>query len=151
VGVAGSSSWSAIPTFHDGINSAGLSIGALWLAPGTEYAPVGKAANQVSFFDFPAWVLGNFASVEELRKSLGDIVVVGPPESSPFYVPLHYIVTDNTGHSLVIEFLGGKLHHHHSSDGVLTNAPSYDWHVKNIENYFNLTLVGAGTSTTGAG
>jgi len=156
VGIAGTDSWTSVPTFNDGINSEGLSVGALWLAPGTEYAPLGMGTNQVSFYDFPAWILGNFATVEEVRTALDEITVVGPPpptatESSPLYVPLHYIVTDSTGQSLVVEFIGGKAIHYASDRGVLTNWPTYDWHATNVKNYFNLTPFGTATSPTGAG
>lgn len=158
VAVAVSTSWSSIPTFNDGLNTAGLSVGALWLAPDTEYPPVGTAGNQVSFFDFPAWILGKCATIADVENALRDkqIVVVGPPaptstQESPFYVPLHYVVTDSSGDSLIIEFIKGAPHIHRSKTGVLTNWPPYHWHETNLKNYFNLTLVGAGTSPTGAG
>ncbi|QRN93456.1 linear amide C-N hydrolase [Archangium violaceum] len=152
VGIAPSgSSWKSLPTFNDGINSEGLSVGALWLAPGTEYPPIGTQGNQVSFLDFPAWILGNFASVNDFQAALKTITVVGPPQGSHFYVPLHYIVTDSTGQSVVIEFIGGKTNVYTSTNAVLTNWPTYDWQLTNVKNYFNLTLVGNGTSTSGAG
>ena len=149
--------WESIPTFNDGLNSAGLSVAGLWLAPGTEYAqPVANSKDQVSFFDFPAWVLGNFATVEEVRDALGGITVVGPlppTEEKPslYYVPLHYVVTDSTGNSLVVEFIGGKAHHHHSHNAVLTNWPTYDWQTTNVKNYYHLTPFGSTTSPSGAG
>jgi penicillin V acylase-like amidase (Ntn superfamily) len=156
VGIAATDSWDSIPTFNDGINTAGLSIGGLWFAPGTEFPPVGKEDNQVSFFDFPAWVLGNFATVEEFRKAFGEITVVGPPpptkeQTSKLYIPLHYIVTDHRGQSIVVEFIGGKGILYDSHKGVLTNWPSYDWQTQNVENYYNLTPYGTATSATGAG
>jgi choloylglycine hydrolase len=157
VGIADADKWEAVPTFNDGINTAGLSVAGLWFAPGTEFPPpVEGAPDQLSFFDFPAWVLGNFATAEEFRKGLGGITVVGPPpptreRKSPYYVPLHYIVTDATGQSVVVEFIGGKAVHHHSHRGVLTNWPSYEWQTENVKNYYNLTPFGSSTSATGAG
>jgi penicillin V acylase-like amidase (Ntn superfamily) len=154
VGIAPSgSSWQSLPTFNDGINSAGLSVGALWLAPGTEYAPIPSKPqnNQVSFLDFPAWILGNFASVNDFLTTFPKILVVGPQPGQHFYVPLHYIVTDSTGQSAVIEFLNGTPNVYTCTNGVMTNWPTYDWQLTNVKNYFNLTLVGSGTSTTGAG
>jgi penicillin V acylase-like amidase (Ntn superfamily) len=156
VGIASSGSWETIPTFNDGINTAGLSIGALWFAPGTEFPPVGDAQNQVSFLDFPAWVLGNFATVGHFLTAFQEITVVGPPPPPPnqkksLYIPLHYIITDNTGQSVVVEFIGGRAVHYHSSKGVLTNWPSYDWHTTNVQNYYHLTPYGSTTSPTGAG
>lgn len=152
VGIAPSgNAWKSSPTFNDGINSQGLSVGGLWLAPGTEYAPVGTQNNQVSFLDFPAWILGNFATVEHFLRAMSKITVVGPPTSSPYYVPLHYIVTDSTGQSAVIEFIGGTPKIYSAPNAVMTNWPTYDWQLTNVKDYFNLTLFGAGTSTTGEG
>ncbi|MDC0743585.1 linear amide C-N hydrolase [Polyangium mundeleinium] len=152
VGIAPSGrAWASQPAFCDGINTEGLSVGALWLAPGTEYPPIGTQGNQVSYLDFPAWILGNFASVEDFLAALPTISVVGPAPGTPSYVPLHFIVTDSTGQSAVIEFIGGKLTQYKCTNGVMTNWPTYDWQLTNVQNYFNLTLVGSGTSTTGAG
>jgi choloylglycine hydrolase len=160
VGIAGSGSWDTLPTFNDGINTAGLSIGGLWFAPGTEF-PLPSTAepaptNQLSFLDFPAWVLGSFATVEGFLREFQKISVVGPPpptrdKKSPLYIPLHYIVTDSRGKSVVVEFIGGKAVHYHSDKGVLTNWPSYDWQTTNVQNYYNLTPYGSTTSATGAG
>lgn len=157
VGIAPSgSSWQTLPTFNDGINTAGLSVGALWLAPGTDYPspppPSAKPANnQVSFLDFPAWILGNFGSVKDFLNGLTQILVVGPPQGNKYYVPLHYVVTDNTGQSAVIEFVGGQTNTYPSTNAVLTNWPTYDWQLANVKNYAHLSLIGTGTSTSGEG
>ena len=152
VGIAPSGGgWDSLPTFNDGINSEGLSVGALWLAPGTTYAPVGTQKNQVSFLDFPSWILSNFASVKGFLDALPTITVVGPPVDDKLYVPLHYIVTDSTGQSAVIEFIDGKPRPYNCCNGVMTNWPTYDWQITNVKDYFNLTLFGGGTSKTGEG
>jgi penicillin V acylase-like amidase (Ntn superfamily) len=155
VAIGNSASWDSMPTFNDGLNTAGLSVAGLWMAPGTEY-PAAPQDNQVSFLDFPAWVLGNFATVEEFRTGFGEISVVGPApptqeQKSPDYVPLHYIVIDNTGQSAVVEFIGGRGIYYPGEKGVLTNWPTYDWHTTNVKNYYNLTPYGSTTSPTGAG
>jgi penicillin V acylase-like amidase (Ntn superfamily) len=158
VGIAPSGlAWQEAPSFNDGINSQGLSVGALWLAPGTEYAkPAANTKNQVSFLDFPAWILSSFALVEELVRAMASIVVVGPPpptdtNPSQYYVPLHYVITDSTGQSVVIEFIKGLAVIHKSPNAVLTNWPTHDWQMTNVKDYFNLTPFSDATSTTGAG
>src|SRR5699024_1437360 len=72
-------------------------------------------------------------------------------QPSPLYVPLHYIVTDSAGRSIVVEFVGGKAVHYPSHKGVLTNWPTYDWQTTNVKNYYNLTPYGTATSPSGAG
>jgi choloylglycine hydrolase len=139
--------------FVDGLNEQGLSFGSLWL-PGTEYPHVGPHPN-LFFGDLGGWILGNFTSVRDIAQRLHELSVVGPDDKQNTYVPLHYIATDATGESLVIEFVNGKLKHYGpdydhgaTSDGVLTNAPTYDWHRTNLANYANLNVVGGATSVS---
>jgi penicillin V acylase-like amidase (Ntn superfamily) len=72
VGIAPSGqTWEALPNFNDGLNASGVSVGALWLEPGTDY-PTAKSAPglQMSSFDFPAWVLGKCSSVGDVSAAL---------------------------------------------------------------------------------
>jgi choloylglycine hydrolase len=161
VGIASSDSWQQLPNFNDGLNDQGLSVGALWLQPGTQYPEGG--AQSVSSFDLPAWILGQCATVGDVRTALlgpaGDgtdplFTVAGPQPvyegaANSFFVPLHYVVTDATGASIVIEFVGGATNVYDSSDAVMTNAPTYDWQTTNVDDYYNLSLIGPATSTSG--
>ena len=52
--------------------------------------------------------------------------------------PFHYLVIDKEGNSLVIEPLAGKLKVHENKLGVITNSPTFDWHMTNLKNYLNL-------------
>ncbi len=89
-------------------------------------------------------MLGNFASVDEVREALGNVVVWGEtiPQLGSF-APLHYVVTDKSGKSIIIEFVGGKVQVYDNEVGVLTNSPAYPWHIQNLRNYVNLTAVNA--------
>jgi choloylglycine hydrolase len=82
--------------------------------------------------------------VNEVRDALKDVVVWAEtvPQLGSFS-PLHYVIHDATGKSIVVEFVGGKMHVYDNHVGVLTNSPTYDWHVQNLRNYANLTAVNA--------
>ena len=56
--------------------------------------------------------------------------------------PLHVVVTDRTGASIVIEYVSGKLNIHDNKIGVMTNSPTYDWHILNLRNYPQLRAFG---------
>lgn len=43
--------------------------------------------------------------------------------------------------SIVIEYLDGELRIFDNPLGVITNSPSYDWHMTNLRNYINLSPV----------
>ncbi len=51
----------------------------------------------------------------------------------------HWMVTDPTGDSIVIEYTEGKVKVHENPLGVITNNPNYDWHMTNLRNYIQLS------------
>jgi choloylglycine hydrolase len=70
-----------------------------------------------------------------------EISVVGVVEKAiGIVVDGHWMVTDNSGTSIVIEFTDGELRIHDAPMGVITNAPNYDWHMTNLSNYLNLSM-----------
>ena len=130
----------------DGLNEKGLGFGALYLPGETEYQTVapGSEASALSNISFGAWVLGNFANVDEVRAALGNVVVWGEPVPQlGSFSPLHYAITDAAGKSIVVEYTGGKMQVYDNAVGVLTNSPTYPWHIQNLRNFVNLTAVNA--------
>jgi choloylglycine hydrolase len=88
-----------------------------------------------------SWILENFASVDEVRANIGNIVV--PPVvfgGWGFAPEAHYIVHDASGKSIVIEYVGGKLNVYDNPLGVITNSPPFDWHMTNLRNYVNFSM-----------
>ena len=67
------------------------------------------------------------------------VVVPVVDDSIGMVVDAHFIVTDATGQSIVIEFTDGKVKIYNNPLGVLTNAPNFDWHMTNLRNYVNLS------------
>lgn len=129
----------------DGINEEGLSVGLLWL-PGTKYQKVRKeeAGKALSNLDLATWMLGNFATVEEVKEAITGVKVWGEllPQLG-IVAPLHVAVHDDTGKSLVIEYIDGKVKVYDNPVGVLTNAPAFDWHMTNLRNYPGITSYNA--------
>lgn len=128
----------------DGINEKGLAVGTLYLPGYTEYPKTTKEnqAISMSMSDFPQWILSSFATVEEVKKAVenneaaisGALLSGFPPSEQPF----HYILHDASGKSIVIESVKGKLIVSDNPLGVLTNSPTFDWHMTNLKNYVNL-------------
>lgn len=141
------------PVATDGLNEKGLGFGALYLPGETRYPEVqaGEEQRALSNARFGTWVLGNFATVDEVRDALRNVVVWGEPVPQlGSFSPLHYAIHDAGGKSLVIEFVDGKAHVYDNAVGVLTNSPTYDWHLQNLRNYANLTAVNAAPIKLGA-
>jgi choloylglycine hydrolase len=127
----------------DGMNDKGLSIGLLYFPGFAEYAEATpeNAGHAMAPQEFGNWVLGNFASVDEVRAAVGDVAIVPTPAPVLNAVqPLHFIVSDSSGKSIVIEPVGGELKVYDDPLGVMTNAPGFDWHMTNLRNFVNLSL-----------
>ena len=141
-GVVAIASGLASDAILDGQNSAGLAFSGNFLPGFTQYQEVSKKDKYyVSIFDFGKFVLGNFATVAEAKSELSKYKVWTPPKSPTLPTPptLHVLLTDKSGQTLVIEFINGQMKFFDKTAGVLTNAPTYDWHLINVRNYLNLS------------
>lgn len=127
----------------DGINEKGLVAAAFYFPGYAEYARIGEEnlSRAVSPVEFPHWILTQFATLQEVRDALQS-VVIAPTVLADWGAkppPMHYIVYDSSGQSLVIEPIGGELVVHENPIGVITNSPTFDWHMVNLNNYINLS------------
>jgi choloylglycine hydrolase len=126
----------------DGMNEQGLSIEILLFPDEAGYQQVPKGAEKqaLSYINFGDWVLGNFKTVDEVRAALKNIYVFGEklPQLDNQIFPVHYSVFDTSGKGIVIEYVDGELNIHEHM-GVMTNSPTYDWHVTNLRNYIQLS------------
>lgn len=123
----------------DGINEAGLSIGVLYF-PGFVGYQEPTATGNVAPEEVAGFLLGTCSDVADVRSAFEAVTVwahVAAPIGGP--LPLHYIVSDRSGASLVVEHVDGQLHIHDNPIGVATNSPSFDWHLTNLRNYTRLT------------
>ncbi len=124
----------------DGMNEAGLSVGALYFPGYAAYPPYpGDGKDAVSNLELVNWLLSQFATVDEVRAALARVPVydlVLPPAGPQ---PLHWAVSDARGGAIVVEHVGGKLTVHDNPIGVLTNSPPFEWHMTNLRTHVNLT------------
>jgi penicillin V acylase-like amidase (Ntn superfamily) len=139
-------------TLLEGQNSAGLGMSGNFLPGFTEYQTVTpQDKSYVSILGFGAWALGQFASVAELRGALPGIKVWADDtlQSGPTPPTVHFAFTDRSGATLVLEFVNGEQRTYDNSAHVLTNSPTYDWHLTNLRNYINLSTVATASIRAG--
>lgn len=138
---------SFLPTLvSDGMNEKGLVVGCLYLPGFAEYQPpdAKRASKSLHPADLASFLLGTCASVAEARSAIGSVLVMNAPlPGTTFILPLHFIVSDASGACIAVEYIAGRLNVHDNPVGVLTNAPSFDWHLTNLSNYINLTAMNA--------
>lgn len=126
----------------DGMNENGLSFEYLYLPGVTQYqsVPDGKDSQALAYTHFGDWVLSNFKSVDEVRQALASIYIYQQtlPGLGNTIFPLHAAIQDASGKGIVVEFVGGKMNVFEYM-GVMTNTPTYDWQVTNLNNYLYLS------------
>ena len=52
--------------------------------------------------------------------------------------PLHWLLTDRSGASVVVEPTADGIQIHDNPVGVLTNSPDFPWHLTNLRNFIGL-------------
>ena len=132
-----------MPILVDGLNEKGLSVGLFYFPGYADYEAyeASDADKTIAPWELGTYILDNFATLDEVRAGVEDVVVPNVVfEQWNFVMPVHYIVMDSTGAALVIEFVDGKRAVHDNPIGVITNSPSFDWHLTNLNNYVNLGL-----------
>ncbi|MEO9601662.1 MAG: choloylglycine hydrolase family protein [Roseobacter sp.] len=130
-----------MPIVFDGLNTEGLYFGAFYFAGDAVVQDltdenIGRA---VSSEEMGNWILGQFSTVEEVKAALPTIDVVGTYVAEiDGFAPFHYAVTDASGASIVIEYTEKGLSIFDNTVNVVTNNPTYDWHLTNLRNYVGL-------------
>ncbi len=133
------------PVFVDGLNERGLHVGVFYFPGYARYQAI-TAADEfraVAPHELAGLLLGTCADVGEAVEAAGGVRVGEVVfEELGLVPPLHYIVNDASGRSIVLEHIGGELKVHRNPLGVMTNSPAFDWHMTNLSNYVNLTVSG---------
>lgn len=135
-----------LPFIFDGLNEKGLAVGTFYFPTSAGYMPYqpSEASKTVAPWELGSWLLENFASVAEVRDNIGKIVVPAVVfKAWGFVPPVHHVVNDASGKSIVIEYVDGKLNVHDNPLGVMTNSPTFDWMMTNLRNYVNFSFQNA--------
>ncbi len=127
----------------DGVNEAGLYSGSLYLPGFTQYpSPEGAPAEKLlAPLDSGSYVLATCASVAEAIAAMRKVAVWAQAIDPIGVIPLHMVLHDSSGASAVIEWIGGQMQVNDSPLGVATNAPPFPWHMTNLSNYVNLSVL----------
>lgn len=131
-----------MPVTIDGLNDKGLSVGLFYFPGFAKYQEVkaedfGKA---LAPWELGAFLLGTCADVKEAVAAAKTVRVGEVVQKDMGIVPpAHYIVNDANGGSVVLEYVGGELQVHANPLGVMSNSPTFDWHMTNLSNYVTMS------------
>ncbi|OQR53373.1 choloylglycine hydrolase family protein [Bacillus sp. CDB3] len=124
----------------DGVNESGMTCAALYFPGFATYSKsIDYNKTNLAPFDFVAWSLTQFNSVEELKKSVYSISFLNVPlPVLGLPLPLHWILADKWGGCIVIEPTTEGIKMYDNPLGVMTNSPEFNWHLQNLRQYIGL-------------
>ncbi len=123
---------------HEGINEMGLSAHALYLAEDNSFDPRDPKLEGIGIMQWVQYYLDNYATVAEAVEAQKTWMFQIEPMILPNGFPtlIHISLSDKSGDSAVIEFIGGKARIHHDKRfTVMTNEPTYDKQIENLKQY----------------
>ena len=90
-------------------------------------------------FELIPWLLGQCATVADAEKLLARINILKENFSEELPVsPLHWIISDRE-RSITLESVKSGVKIYENPVGVLTNNPTFDYHLFNLNNYMSLS------------
>lgn len=141
-GVVGANGF-GVPVVVDGLNEKGLAVAIFYFPGYAQYQKIKAedAGKSLAPWELPAYLLGTCANVKQAvaasrRVPVGEVV----QKDMGIVPPCHYIVTDAARQCVVLEYVGGRLQVHANPLGVMSNSPTFDWHLTNLRNYVNLSV-----------
>lgn len=129
------------PLYYEATNEKGLGMAGLHFPDNAVYFPPVHGKNNVSPFEFIPWILGQCKNLEQARRLLNKINLVNINFSDRLPLsPLHWIIADKSG-AITVESVEEGLKIYDNPVGILTNNPAFDFHIKNLSNYINLSAI----------
>lgn len=127
------------PLYYEATNEKGLSMAGLNFPENAYYGEVLPGKDNVTSFELIPWILGQCATIAEVKCLLEYIQIVDiafneklPPS------PLHWLIADKES-SITVEAVKDGVKVYENPIGVLTNNPTFDYHMMNLNNYMNLS------------
>ena len=123
---------------HEGVNEKGLAAHALYLAGETDFGKRDPKRQAIGVMQWVQYYLDNFATVAEAVDAQKNSTLQVEPLILPNGFPtlVHVSLSDKSGDSAVIEFIGGKPKVYHDKRfTVMTNEPTYDKQIENLKQY----------------
>lgn len=127
------------PLYYEATNEKGLSMAGLNFPENAYYGETLAGKDNVASFELIPWILGQCSTLAEVRCLLEYLQVADiafskelPPS------PLHWIIADKEA-AITVEAVRDGLKVYENTIGVLTNNPTFDYHMMNLNNYMHLS------------
>ncbi len=127
------------PLFAEAVNEKGLYMAGLNFPELASFNKSDTTKDNVTANEFIPYILCKAANLTEASELLKQINVTDTPFIPNLPVPtLHFIISDKES-SLVIECTKTGMHIYENKTSVMTNNPSFDMQLHNLNNYMHLS------------
>lgn len=128
------------PLYYDAVNEKGLGIAGLNFPGNAVYQTEKEGADNIASFELIPWLLGQCADLSEAKELLSQTNLTDAAFSKELPPsPLHWMISDKSGKSLVLEPLAEGLCLYENPIGVLTNNPPFEQQRLRFVDYMNLS------------
>lgn len=127
------------PLYYEAVNEKGLGMAGLNFVGNAVYFDSKKEKDNIAQYEFIPWVLSQCATVQQARELLYKINLTNKPfnEKLPL-AQLHWLIADKNS-AITVESVAEGLKIYDNPVGVLTNNPTFDMQMFNLNNYMHLT------------
>ena len=128
------------PLYYDATNEKGLSMAGLNFPGNAYYGEIKDGKDNVAPFEFIPYILCQCSTVEEAREKLNNLNIANINFSDELPAsPLHWIIADKNS-SITVESVKDGLKVYDNPVGILTNNPTFDIHMFNLNNYMSMSI-----------
>ena len=127
------------PLYYEAVNEQGLGIAGLNFVGNAQYNKKIKGKDNITQFEFIPWILSQSTTVKEAKKLIEKINFLDEPFSTNLpLAQLHWIISDSI-ESITVEAVKDGIKIYENPVGVLTNNPTFDKQMFELNNYMNLS------------
>ncbi len=127
------------PLYYEAANEHGLAVAGLNFPGNAHYFAERQDKDNIAPFEFIPWILSQCKNLADARKLLNSINLCNINFSRELPVsPLHWIIAD-CGGSITVESVKNGLKIYKNPVGVLTNNPSFDYHLTHLCDFAHLS------------
>ena len=127
------------PLYFDAMNEYGVCMAGLNFVGNAKYRSPTHNKINIAHFELIPYLLGLCKTADEALEKLKEINLTDTPFSEELAVAeLHWLLSDREK-SYTLEWTKNGGRFYENPYGVLTNNPSFDFHLENVKSYINLT------------
>ena len=127
------------PLYYEAVNEKGLGIAGLNFVGNAQYNKKIKGKDNITQFEFIPWILSQSTTVKEAKKLIEKINFLDEPFSTNLpLAQLHWIISDSI-ESITVEAVKDGIKIYENPVGVLTNNPTFDKQMFELNNSMNLS------------